>query len=399
MHKALLAVALLLTPVSPGCGKSTGGLSVNGAGASLPYPLYLRWMAEYAKLRPELRLNYQSIGSGGGLKQITERTVDFGASDTPMSDELLARAPGRLVHIPTTIGAVALTYNLPGVAALRLSPERVAGVFLGEIRRWSDERLKADNPGVSLPDEPISVVHRSDGSGTTAIFTEYLSGASPVWRERVGTGTSVNWPVGPGGKGNEAVTSHVKNTPGALGYLELAYAVQSQLPAASLKNREGAFVAPTLESMAAAASGAAMPPDLRVSIVDAPGAASYPLSAFSYVLVYEDAADTAKGEAIAKFLWWATHEGQAFAAPLSYAPLPAPVVARVEGKLRELKGGGKPLLAGRLASPWPRRSTRGSTATAPAGCCGWGARSTRAIWCSARPRRSRRSARWRRSAR
>ena len=322
-------------------------INLTGAGATFPFPLYSKWVAEYQKRDPRVRINYQSIGSGGGIRQITERTVDFGASDAIMSADQLAKATGKLLHIPTTLGAVVVTYNVPGVTgALKLAPDVLAGIFLGEIKKWNDPKIAALNAGVQLPDQAITVVHRSDGSGTTNVFTDYLAKVSPAWKEKVGVGTSVRFPTGLGGKGNEGVTGQVKTTPGTIGYVELAYAIQNQLPYAQLKNQAGHFVEPKIDSITAAAAGAAanLPEDLAVSITDAPGADAYPISAFTYVLVYQDSADRTKAEALAKFLWWAIHDGQALAAPLHYAPLPATVVTKVEAKLKTLTAGGQPLL-------------------------------------------------------
>jgi phosphate transport system substrate-binding protein len=320
---------------------------VNGAGATFPYPLYSKWFDEYAKVDPSLRFNYQSIGSGGGIRQVTERTVDFGATDGPMTDEQLKKAPGELLHIPTVLGAVVATYNVPGTPKLKFAPDVLADIFLGKITKWNDDRLRADNAGVSLPNQPIVIVHRSDGSGTTYIWVDYLSKVSPEWDKRVGRGTSVKWPVGLGGKGNEGVAGQVKNTPGALGYVELAYAVTNTLPVGEIRNQAGKFVEPTIASTTAAAAGVAksMPADFRVSLTNAPGDTAYPIASFTWLLVYRDQADAAKGRALVKFLWWASHEGQKYASDLLYAPLPAEVVKRIEQKVKEITYQGKPLLA------------------------------------------------------
>ena len=329
----------------PDGGRTAGATSLTGAGATFPYPLYSKWFDVYEK-QTGVRINYQSIGSGAGIRQIIERTVDFGASDAPMTDEQLAQAPGKILHIPTVLGAVVLTYNLPGVEArLNLTPDAVAGIFLGEITRWNDPRLSRDNVGVRLPDSPIVAVYRSDGSGTTHVFTDYLSVVSPAWKARVGKGTSVNWPVGLGAKGNEGVTGQVKQMPGAIGYVELAYVVQNRLPYAFIQNQAGRFVEPTLDSVTAAAAGAAqsMPDDLRVSIVNAPGAESYPIAAFTYLLVYQEQADPAKGRALVDFLWWALHEGQQYARELLYAPLPTAVVRKAEATVAMITAQGRPL--------------------------------------------------------
>ena len=354
VHLLLAASLAVFVACSSQQGGDTGtqpakeaNVNLTGAGASFPFPLYSKWVAEYQKRDPRVRINYQSIGSGGGIRQITERTVDFGASDAIVTPELLAKAPGKLLHIPTTLGAVVVTYNVPGVTgALKLAPDVLAGIFLGEIKKWNDPKLAALNPGVQLPDHAITVVHRSDGSGTTAVFTDYLAKVSPSWKEKVGAGTSVRWPTGLGGKGNEGVTGQVKTTPGTLGYVELAYAIQNKLHFAWIRNQAGQFVEPRIESITAAAAGAAanLPESLALSITDAPGAAAYPIAAFTYVLVYEDSADRPKAEGLAKFLWWAVHDGQAHTTPLHYAPLPPAVVGKVEAKLKTLTAGGKPLL-------------------------------------------------------
>ncbi len=336
------------TPSSGGSAAPVAATALTGAGATFPYPLYSKWFDVYQQ-KTGVKINYQSIGSGGGIQQITQRTVDFGASDAPMTDEQLAAAPGPLLHIPTVIGAVVVTYNVPGIGpGLKLTPEALASVFLGEAQKWNDPRIAQSNPGMSLPATDIAVVHRSDGSGTTNIFTDYLSAVSATWKSRVGKGTSVDWPVGLGGKGNEGVTGQVQQTPGAIGYVELAYAVQNKLPVASLQNQAGKFVDPTIESTTAAAAGAAasMPDDLRVSIVNAAGAQSYPIAGFTYLLVYREQADAAKGKTLVDFLWWALHDGQAFAKDLLYAPLPAEVVRKAEAKIVSITFQGKPLRAG-----------------------------------------------------
>jgi phosphate transport system substrate-binding protein len=322
---------------------------MNGAGATFPYPIYSKWFDEYTKIDPEVRFNYQSIGSGGGIKQISSRTVDFGATDGPMTDEQLKQAPAELLHIPTVLGAVVATYNLPGTPKLKFTGDVLADIFLGKITKWNDARITALNAGVSLPDQPIVVVHRSDGSGTTYIWVDYLSKISPEWQQKVGKGTSVNWPVGLGGKGNEGVSGQVKNQPGALGYVELAYAVKNKLPVASIKNAAGKFIEPTIASTTAAAAGAAksMPDDFRVSLTNPPGDEAYPVASFTWLLVYKDQPNEAKGRALAKFLWWMSHDGQKYADDLLYAPLPAPVVKQIETKVKQITYQGKPLMAAR----------------------------------------------------
>jgi phosphate transport system substrate-binding protein len=344
-----IAVALLglVVAVAAGPGRADAQLLMNGAGATFPYPIYSKWFDEYTKVDPGVRFNYQSIGSGGGIRQISERTVDFGASDGPMTDEQLKKAPSELFHIPTVLGAVVATYNLPGSPKLRFTGEVLADIFLGKITKWNDERITSLNPGVSLPNEPVLVVHRSDGSGTTYIWVDYLSKVSKEWEQKVGRSTSVNWPVGLGGKGNEGVAGQVKAMPGSLGYLELAYAITNKLPVATVKNPAGKFIEPSIESTTAAAAGAAsdMPADFRGSLTNAPGENAYPISSFTWLLVYKDQPNEAKGKALVKFLWWATHEGQKYPGNLLYAPLPAPVVTQIEAKIKQITFGGRPLLA------------------------------------------------------
>ena len=329
------------------CGGNKGSdIRLQGAGATFPNPLYQKWLSEYGKLNPNVKIDYQSIGSGGGIKQIQSRTVDFGASDSPMKDEDLRAAPGPILHIPTVLGAVVITYNLSGVSQpLHFSPDVIADIFLGKIKKWSDQRLKTENPGVTLPDSDITVVHRSDGSGTSAVFTDYLSKISPEWKEKVGTGTSPNWPVGLGGKGNEGVTGQVKQTPNTIGYVELAYAAQNKLPVGLIKNKSGNFVEPSIDAVtsAAAAAVATTPDDLRVSITDAAGPTAYPISSYTYILVYQEQQDPVKGKTVVDFLWWGIHDGEKFAKDLLYAPLPDEIVKRAEAKINSIKSGGKPL--------------------------------------------------------
>ena len=337
MKKTLIAVALALGGVGV---LAADNLLITGAGATFPFPLYSKWFSDYNKKNPNLRFNYQSIGSGGGIKQITEKTVDFGASDAPLSEEELAKAPG-VLHIPTVLGAVVVTYNA-SIDGLKLTPATLSGIFMGKITKWNDPALAKDNPGAKLPDTAVTVAHRSDGSGTTYVFTDYLAKVSPEWKSTVGAGKSVKWPVGLGAKGNEGVTGLVKGTPGAIGYVELAYANQNKLPTAALKNHDGAFVKPSLEATSEAAAGVEMPDDFRVSITNASGKSAYPIAAFTYLLVYKDQGDKAKGEALINFLWWAVHDGQTAAAPLDYAPLPKAVVTKVDKKLQTMTVQGKP---------------------------------------------------------
>jgi phosphate transport system substrate-binding protein len=321
-------------------------LMINGAGATFPYPLYSKWFYEYSNANPGVKFNYQSIGSGGGIKQITAGTVDFGATDAPMTEEEMGKLPGAILHIPTAMGAVVVVYNLDKVeAGLKLTPDILADLFLGKIIRWNDPKIAELNKGVTLPNADIVVAHRSDGSGTTDIFTNYLTTVNMEWRAKVGHGKSVNWPVGLGGKGNEGVAGVVKQTPGAVGYVELAYAKQNKMTVASLRNRDGHFVAPTLEATSAAAAGAAntMPADYRVSIVDAPGKDSYPIAGLTWLLVYKDQKDPAKGKALVQFLKWAIHDGQKMEAALDYAPIPKPVVEKMEKTLHQINYKGKSL--------------------------------------------------------
>jgi phosphate transport system substrate-binding protein len=331
-----------------GAARSSGGsVDLTGAGATFPYPLYSKWFSDYAA-KTGVRINYQSIGSGGGIRQLSEQTVDFGASDSPMSDAEMAKAKGGpIVHIPMVLGAVAVTYNLPDVSApLKLSGEVLADVFRGTITKWNDARVAALNPGVKLPARDILVVHRSDGSGTTYIFTDYLAAVSPAWAKGPGRGKEVQWPVGLGGKGNEGVAGQVKQTPGTIGYVELAYAKQNRLAVAAMRNASGSFVLPSVESATAAAAGIAeklgKDTDYRISIVNAPGAQAYPIASFTWLLAYRTPADTAKGRKLVEFVRWALAEGSASAAALDYAPLPATMTRDVTARLAEIGGGAAP---------------------------------------------------------
>src|SRR5712691_9256315 len=329
-----------------GSGTNGGSISLQGAGATFPNPIYQKWLSEYGKLHPNVKIDYQSIGSGGGIKQIQAQTVDFGASDAPMTDQDLKSAPGELIHIPTVLGAVVLTYNVNGVAEpLRFSPDVVADIFLGKIKKWDDQRIKQDNPGAKLPAADITAVHRADGSGTTFVFTDYLSKVSAEWKEKVGADKSPKWPVGQGGKGNEGVTGQIKQQPNTIGYVELAYAVQNNLPAALIKNASGKFVEPSIDAVTAAAASASAqtPDDLRVSITNSAGENAYPISSYTYILAYKDQKNAEKGKALVDFLWWGIHDGEQFAKGLQYAPLPAEIVDRTEAKISSITSGGKPL--------------------------------------------------------
>src|SRR5689334_5749703 len=325
MRSLLLRGATVLGLASlVGGGSAVAQTSLTGAGATFPNPIYTKWFDAYNK-KTGVQINYQSIGSGGGIRQVLEGTVDFGATDGPMTDEQLSQAKIPILHLPTVLGAVVPTYNLAGVDKLRFGPDALAGIYLGKITHWNDPAIAADNPGVKLPAAPIVPIHRSDGSGTTYIFTDYLSKVSPAWQQAAGKGTSVNWPVGLGGKGNEGVAGLVKQTPNAIGYVELIYAAQNKIPYGDVENKSGAFVSATLESVTAAAAAAAanMPADFRVSITDAPGKDAYPIASFTWLLIPSRIANPAKGAAITGFLDWMLGNGQTFAAPLGYAPLPA----------------------------------------------------------------------------
>jgi phosphate transport system substrate-binding protein len=342
----LASALLLMVACSPKGSGESGPIQLQGMGATFPNPLYQKWVSEYGKLHTNIKIDYQSQGSGAGIKQIKEQTVDFGASDAPMKDEDLKSAPAEILHIPTVLGAVVITYNLADVTQkLHFAPDVIADIFLGKIKKWNDPRIAADNAGAKLPASDITVVHRSEGSGTSAVFTDYLSKVSSEWKEKVGAGPSPSWPVGIGGKGNEGVTGQVKNTPNTIAYVELAYAVQNKLPVAQVKNANGTFVEPSIESVtaAAAASAANTPDDLRVSITNAPGANVYPISSYTYILVYKNQKDATKGKALIDFLWWGIHDGQSFATPLQYATLPPDIVKRAEAKLNSVTSGGAQL--------------------------------------------------------
>lgn len=321
----------------------SSSVDLNGAGATFPYPIYSKWFSDYAAATG-VKINYQSIGSGGGIQQLSSGTVDFGASDSPMSEAEMSRAKGGAVlHFPSVLGAVVLTYNLEGVTGLKLSPDVIADIFLGKITRWNDARIAALNAGLSLPAKDILVVHRSDGSGTTFVFTDYLAAVSPAWAAGPGRGKQVDWPVGLGGKGNEQVAAQVKQTPGTIGYVELAYARENGLPSALVKNASGQFVEPSAASITAAAEGALsqMGPasDYRVSIVNAPGATAYPVSSFTWLLVYATQADAEKGRKLVEFMRWMYDAGQQSAAALDYAPLPASLAAQLTQRLDSIRIG------------------------------------------------------------
>jgi phosphate transport system substrate-binding protein len=351
---ALLALgaAAAFAPSVSSCTRSGQSDSaprvIDGAGATLPFPLYSKWASEFSQVDATVRVNYQPLGSGAGIRQMSDGVVDFGATDEPMTDEQLKRAPSDLVHIPMTIGAVVLAYNVPGAGELKLSPEVISDVFRGTIARWDDARIREPNGSVSMPSQPIAVVHRADGSGTSATFTTYLSRTSEAWRADVGASVSPRFPVGVGARGNDGVAAYIKATPYAVGYVELAHARQAGLPIALVRNRAGNFVAPTLASLehAARSALARVPDDLRLSLVDSDDAEAYPITALSFLILPRNSRQRAKGEALARFVWWALHDGQRFAAALDYAPLPPELVTRGERAVRDLRADGKPALVG-----------------------------------------------------
>jgi phosphate transport system substrate-binding protein len=329
---ALLCLALSV----PAFAQTT----LNGAGATFPYPMYSKWFSKYHDAHPDIQFNYQSIGSGGGIRQVLAGTVDFGASDGPMTDEQLAQAKTKILHVPTVLGAVVPAYNVSGVSGeIKFTPEALAGIFLGKITNWNDKAIASANPGVNFPkDEPIIVIHRSDGSGTTFIFTDYLSKVSSDWQSQAGKGTSVKWPVGLGGKGNEGVAGMIRQMQGSIGYIELIYAVQNKITYGTVKNAAGAFVKASLDSVtAAAASVKSMPADFRVSITNAPGKDAYPISSFTWLLIPAQSKDAAKGKIIADFLNWMIGDGQKMTADLTYAPLPASLVTKVKDEIKEVR--------------------------------------------------------------
>jgi len=313
---------------------------INGAGATFPFPIYSKWFSEYNKLHPDIQINYQSLGSGAGIRQLTAQTVFFGASDGPMTDEQLQAAPGRILHFPTVLGAVVPVYNIPGVSSeLKFTGPLLADIYLGKVTKWNDPAIRKLNPGVPLPGDDIVVVHRSDGSGTTYIYCDYLAKVSPDWKKRVGVATSVSWPVGLGGKGNEGVAGLVKQTPGAIGYVELIYALQNRIPYGSVQNMAGSFVRATVDGVTAAAAAAAakMPADFRVSITNAPGPAAYPISSFTWLLLYESPRDRQAAKIMVDFMKWALTDGQKYCKDLGYAPLPEGVVKLELAALAKIK--------------------------------------------------------------
>jgi len=334
MRKLVLLFVCALLAV-PGLGQTT----LSGAGATFPYPMYSKWFSEYPKSHSGVEINYQSIGSGGGIRQVTAGTVDFGASDMPMTDKQLQESKTKILNLPTVLGADVPAYNIPGVTGeVKFTPEVLAGIFLGKISKWNDKAITSANPGVNFPDKDIIVVHRSDGSGTTFIWTDYLSKVSPEWKSQVGSDTSVKWPVGLGNKGNEGVSGLIRQMSGSIGYVELIYAVQNNIPYGSVRNSAGNFVKASLESVsAAAASAPKMPPDFRVSITNAPGKDAYPIASFTWLLIPLPSKDPAKGKILNDFLNWMVTDGQKMTGALSYAPLPDNVVAKEKEAIKQVR--------------------------------------------------------------
>ena len=347
MFKIGVFCALVLSGLMMSTGPSSSvpaspppSLQLTGAGATFPYPIYSKWFDEYHKSHPDVEINYQSIGSGGGIRQLLSGTVDFGASDGPMTDEQLGQAKTKILHFPTVLGAAVPFYNIPGVSKeLNFTPEALAGIFLGTIKKWNDPAITQANAGVNLPGNDIVVVHRADGSGTTYCWTDYLSKVSDDWKNKIGKGTSVNWPVGLGGKGSEGVTGQVKETPNSIGYVELIYAIQNNLSYGRVKNASGKFVKADLKSVSTAAAGVAkeMPDDFRVSITNAPGAGAYPISTFTWLLIPNKIDDQAKKKVITDFLQWMMADGQKYCEALAYAPLPKPVVAKEQKAVSQIQ--------------------------------------------------------------
>lgn len=346
----LKTVAITIAIVVASLATTNGQTIINGAGATFPYPLISKWSNEYHKLNPDIQINYQSIGSGGGIRQLIAGTVDFGASDAPMTDEQLHAADsahGVVIHIPETLGAVVVVYNIPGVnQTLRFDGQTIADIFLGKITTWDDSKIKTLNPDVNLPNIPIVVVHRADGSGTTYIFADYLSKISAEWKDKVGKSTSLNWPVGVGGKGNEGVAGQVSRTPGAIGYVELIYALQNNISFGDIENQAGAFVHPSIAGVSEALANAAktLPEDLRFSITNAPGKDSYPISSATWLLVYRKQSSYTQGKAALDFIYWAVTEGQKYSADLDYAPLPKQIQSLDVQKLKMVEYNGSSIL-------------------------------------------------------
>ena len=335
------AAANACFPVKGKCPSEATSLS--GAGATFPAVIYTKWIDEYNKLTG-VQVNYQAIGSGGGIKGISEKTVDFAGTDNAMTDQQIANAKLPILHLPTVMGGIVATFNVSGVTSLKLTGETLSAIFLGDIKKWNDPKLAADNPGVTFPATDIATVHRSDGSGTTAVFTDYLSKVNATWKAKVGAAQTVEWPGGVGAKGNDGIAGSVKSTPNSIGYLELIYALQQKLATATMKNSSGKFVDANLDSVSKAAVGVVLADDLRASLTNSSNADAYPIVAMTYLLTYKDVADKDKALAMARFFWWGTHDGQTFAKDLGYAPLPADVQAKVEAKIRSITSGGQPVL-------------------------------------------------------
>jgi phosphate transport system substrate-binding protein len=355
-----LSLAVFVAAISLGCSgqkigqggtqdaSPDGTIRLQGSGASFPKPIYEKWVNEFGKVNANVKIDYQATGSGAGQKALLAKTADFGASDDPMSDDDLKTASSEVLHIPTVLGAVVMTYNLQGVSQpLKLSGETIAEIYLGNIKKWNDPKLAKDNPGVTLPDADILPVYRADSSGTSAVFTGFLSKTSPEWKTKVGMNKQPSWitGVGVGAKGNDGVMGQVKQTPNAIGYVELTFAKANTLPVAHVKNKAGEFIEANLDTVKAAAAGsvAKMPEDLRTQITDAEGSGVYPIASYTYILVYKDQPDATKGKALVDFLWWALHDGEKYAAELHYAPLPADVLKKVEAKINSIATSGKPL--------------------------------------------------------
>jgi phosphate transport system substrate-binding protein len=343
MRKLILAAALGFVGTPLGAQ-----VRLNGAGATFPNIIYQTWVLTYNQKFDNVEINYQSIGSGGGIRQFSDKTVDFGGTDAPMTDSAIAAIQGNVLHVPTVLGAVVPSYNLPGLSVpVKFTPEVLADIFLGKITKWNDARLASANPGVTLPSQDIIVVHRSDGSGTTYVWVDYLTKISPEWAQKVGKGTSVNWPVGLGGRGNEGVAATVRQTPGAIGYVELGYALINKMSFGQVQNKAGNFITPTLESVTAAAEGAmadmGQSTDFRVSITNPGGAQAYPISSFTWLLVRKQYPDAAKARELVRFIWWSLTQGQAQAPKLGYAPLPKAMLPWIEASLKTVTAGGKPV--------------------------------------------------------
>jgi phosphate transport system substrate-binding protein len=351
LRRSLITLGIIGTLASPLAAQ----VRLNGAGATFPNIIYQTWILTYNQKFDNVEINYQSIGSGGGIRQFSDKTVDFGGTDAPMTDSAIAAIGGNVLHIPTVLGAVVPTYNLPGITQpVKFTPDVLADIFLGKITKWNDARIASENAGVTLPNTDIIVVHRSDGSGTTYVWTDYLAKVSPEWLQKVGRGTSVNWPVGLGGRGNEGVTATVRQTAGGIGYVELGYAIINKLGVGVVRNKSGNWITPSLQSVTAAAQGAMndMGPntDFRVSITDSPGGQGYPITSFTWLLLRKEYPDAAKARELVKFVWWSETDGQAKAAGLGYAPLPKELLAWIEARLRTITGAGRPAWRGPAAT-------------------------------------------------